>query len=88
MKKISFTEVQIVSMLQRYDSGGKVTDIYRDGRITSATFYSWKRPYLCMDAQQINEFKSLQEENRRLKQMDADLSLDHRIPKDIVEKKR
>ena len=50
-------------------------------------FYSWKRKYAGMDAQQLKELKSLQEENRRLKQMYADLSLDHRILKDIIEKK-
>ena len=87
MKKSRFTEAQIVSMLQQYDSGIKVSDICRNKCITTATFYSWKRKYGGMDAQQLKELKSLQEENRRLKQMYADLSLDHRILKDIVEKK-
>lgn len=87
MKKSRFTEAQIVSMLQQYESGLKVTDICRDKGITPATFYSWKRKYGGMDAQQLKELKSLQEENRRLKQMFADLSLDHRILKDIIEKK-
>ena len=74
-------------MLQQYDSGFKVKDICRDRGIITATFYSWKRKYGGMDAQQLKELKSLQEKNRRLKQMYADLSLDHRILKDIVEKK-
>lgn len=87
MKKSRFTEAQIVSMLQHYDSGMKVTDICRDKGITPATFYSWKRKYGGMDAQQLKELKSLQQENSRLKQMYADLILDHRILKDIVEKK-
>jgi putative transposase len=51
------------------------------------TFYNWKRKYGGMDAQQLKELKTLQEENRRLKHMYADLSLDHRILKDIIEKK-
>ncbi|MCH2196949.1 MAG: transposase [Kordia sp.] len=55
--------------------------------MTTATFYNWKRKYEGMDARQLKELKSLQEENRRLKQMYADLSLDHRILKDIIEKK-
>ena len=79
MKKSRFNETQIVAMLQRYDSGMKVTDICRDKGITTATFYSWKRKYGGMDAQQLQELKSLQEENRRLKAMYADLSLDQRI---------
>ena len=87
MKKSRFTEAQIVSMLHRYDFGMKVVDICRAKGITTATFYSWKRKYGGMDAQQLKELKSLQQENRRLKQMYADLSLDHRILKDIVEKK-
>lgn len=87
MKKSRFSEAQIIGMLQQYESGIKVTDIFRDKGITTATFYSWKRKYEGMDAQQLKELKSLQEENRRLKQMYADLSLDHRILKDIIEKK-
>ena len=74
-------------MLQQYESGIKVTDICREKGITTATFYSWKRKYEGMDARQLKELKSFQEENRRLKQMYADLSLDHRILKDIIEKK-
>lgn len=87
MKKSRFSEAQIIAMLQQYESGIKVTDICREKGITTATFYSWKRKYEGMDARQLKELKSLQEENRRLKQMYADLSLDHRILKDIIEKK-
>ncbi|UAB83517.1 transposase [Zunongwangia sp. SCSIO 43204] len=87
MKKSRFTEAQIIAILQQYESGMKVTDICRDKGITTAAFYSWKRKYGGMDAQQLKELKSLQEENQRLKQMYADLSLDHRILKDIIEKK-
>lgn len=87
MKNGKFTETQIVAMLQQYESGIKVTDICRGNGIKPGTFYSWKRKYGGMDAQQLKELKSLQEENRRLKQMYADLSLDHRILKDIIEKK-
>lgn len=87
MKKSRFTEAQIVAMLQQYDSGVKVADLCRDKGITPATFYSWKKKYGGMDTQQLTELKGLQQENRRLKQMYADLSLDHQILKDIIEKK-
>ncbi|PJE78403.1 hypothetical protein CI610_02667 [invertebrate metagenome] len=50
--------------------------------------YNWKAKYDGMDASDIKQLKDLEEENRRLKQMFSDLSLDHRILKDIVEKKR
>lgn len=87
MKNGKFTEAQIVGMLRQYESGVKVTDICRNHGIKTSTFYSWKRKYGGMDAEQLKELKSLQQENRRLKQMYADLSLDHRILKDIIEKK-
>jgi putative transposase len=87
MKKSRFSEAQIIAMLQQYESGIKVTDICREKGITTATFYNWKRKYEGMDARQLKELKSLQEENRRLKQMYADLSLDHLILKNIIEKK-
>ncbi|MBP3944500.1 transposase [Sphingobacteriaceae bacterium WQ 2009] len=55
--------------------------------LSQAIFYKWKQKYGGMDAQHLKELKSLQEENARLKRMFADLSLDHRILKDIIEKK-
>jgi len=64
--------------------GMKVTDICRDKGITTATFYGWESKYGGMDTQQLKKLKSLQEENRRLKQMYPDLSLDHCILKDNV----
>lgn len=87
MKKSRFTESQIVSILKEYEAGKSTKDICREYGIAAPTFYSWKQKYSGMDAQQLKELKSLQEENRRLKQMFADLSLDHRILKDIIEKK-
>lgn len=87
MKKSRFTEAQIVSILKEYESGKKTTDICREHGISVPTFYQWKRKYGGMDNQQLKELKALQEENARLKRMFADLSLDHRILKDIIEKK-
>lgn len=87
MKKSRFTEVQIVSILKEYEAGKKTTDICREHGISVPTFYMWKRKYGGMDNQQLKELKALQEENARLKRMYADLSLDHRILKDIIEKK-
>lgn len=87
MKKSRFTEVQIVKILKEYESGKSTKDICREYGIAAPTFYSWKQKYGGMDAQQLKELKALQEENMRLKRMYADLSLDHRILKDIIEKK-
>ncbi|MBC9811081.1 transposase [Crocinitomicaceae bacterium CZZ-1] len=87
MKKSRFTEAQIVGILKEYESGKKTTDICRSHGISVPTFYQWKRKYGGMDNQQLKELKALQEENARLKRMFADLSLDHLILKDIIEKK-
>lgn len=87
MKKSRFTEAQIVRILKEYESGKSTKDICREYGIATPTFYSWKKKYGGMDTQQLKELKALQEENGRLKQMFADLSLDHRILKDIIEKK-
>ena len=87
MKKSRFTESQIVKILNEYESGKSTKDLCREYGIAAPTFYNWKRKYGGMDTQQLKEQKALQEENRRLKHMYADLSLDHRILKDIIEKK-
>jgi putative transposase len=87
MKKSRFSESQIVNILKEYEAGKQTKDICREYGIAVPTFYSWKQKYGGMDAQQLKELKSLQEENARLKRMYADLSLDHRILKDIIEKK-
>lgn len=87
MKKLKFSEVQIVKILKEYDAGKQTKDLFREYGISAPTFYSWKQKYGGMDAQQLKELKALQDENARLKRMFADLSLDHRILKDIIEKK-
>jgi putative transposase len=87
MRKTRFTESQIVKALQEYEAGKKVEDLCRELGINKNTLYNWKKKYSGMDAQHLRRLKELEEENRRLKAMYADLSLDHRILKDIVEKK-
>lgn len=87
MKRSKFTESQIVNALKEYEAGKKAEDICRELGINRQTFYNWKKKYGGMETQDLKRLKELEEENRRLKQMYADLSLDHRILKDIVEKK-
>lgn len=87
MKKSRFTESQIVKAPKEYEAGKKAEDICRDLGINRNTFYNWKKKYSGMDAQHLRRLKELEEENRRLKAMYADLSIDHRILKDIIEKK-
>jgi putative transposase len=87
MKKSRFTESQIVSILHESESGLPLEELIRKHGISKGTFYKWRAKYSGMDASALKRLKELEEENRRLKQMYADLSLEHRVLKDIVEKK-
>ena len=87
MKTIRFTETQIVKSLKEYESGRHAQEICRELGIHKATFYTWKKKYSGMESQDLKRLKELEEENRRLKHMFADLSLDHKILKDVLSKK-
>lgn len=87
MKKSRFTETQIVKILKEVESGRLVKEVCRENGISDATYYNWKTKYGGMEASDVKRLKDLEEENRRLKQMYAELSLDHKILKDIIEKK-
>ena len=87
MKKSRFTETQIVKILKEVETGRLVKDVCREYGVSEATYYNWKRKYGGMEASDIKRLKELEDENRRLKQMYAELCLDNRILKDIVEKK-
>ena len=87
MRKSKYSEQQIVGALKRAEAGVPVKDLCRELEISSATFYQWRSKYGGMEASDLKRLKELEEENRRLKQMYADLSLDHEILKDIVERK-
>jgi putative transposase len=87
MKKTKFTESQIVKALKEHEAGKSTGDVCRELGISQNTFYNWKKKYGGMETSQLRKMKDLEEENRKLKQMYADLSLDHRILKDIIEKK-
>lgn len=87
MKKSRFTESQIVKILKEQEAGSKTADLCRKHGISEATFYNWRKKYGGMDASQLKRLKELEEENRRLKHMYADLSLDHELLKDVIEKK-
>lgn len=87
MKKSRFTETQIVKILKEVETGKLVKEICREYGISDATYYNWKAKYGGMEASDIKRLRELEDENRKLKQMFADLSLEHRILKDIIEKK-
>ncbi len=87
MKKITFTETQILNILKEQEQGLKVAEICRKHGISDATFFNWKKKYSGMTVQELKRLKELEYENSRLKKMFADLSLENEALKDIVSKK-
>ncbi len=87
MKKSRYTETQIVRILKEVEAGKLVKDMCREYGISDATYYNWKSKYGGMETADVKRLKELESENQRLKHMYADLSLEHRILKDIIEKK-
>jgi putative transposase len=87
MKRTKFTETQIVSALKEYEAGKSAADICRDLGINKATFYSWNKKYSGMEGQELKRLKELEEENRKLKQMYAELAMDNKVLKDVISKK-
>jgi putative transposase len=87
MKQSRFTENQIINILKEADAGIPLDELVRKHSINKGTYYKWKAKFSGMDASALKRLKELEEENRRLKHMYADLSLEYRVLKDIVEKK-
>ncbi|WP_172692856.1 IS3 family transposase (plasmid) [Enterobacter hormaechei] len=87
MRKARFTEHQIIAVLKSVEAGRTVKDVCREAGISEASYYNWKARFGGMEASDIKKMKDLEDENRRLKQMFADLSLECRALKDVIEKK-
>jgi len=79
-----FTEEQIIRILKEQENGKKAADIVRENNISEQTFYRWKSKYGCMNINETKRLKQLEEENRRLKEIVADLSLDNKILNDVI----
>ena len=75
MKKSRFTEAQIMGVLRQAEGGLPVSELCREHGISSATFYKWRAKFGGMDASMMSQMKALEDENRRLKRMFADLSM-------------
>jgi len=87
MKKSVHSESEMVKAVQELENGINAETVARNHGISKATLYNWKSKYSGMNVSQIRRLKELEEENRKLKQMYADLALDNRILKDVIEKK-
>jgi len=87
MKKARFSETQIVAILKEADSGVPVKDVCRKHEISDATYYHWKSKYGGMEASDLKRMKELERELSQLKRMYADMALENRALKDLIEKK-
>jgi len=87
MKSSRFTETQIIAILKEADAGILVKDICRKHGISDATYYNWKSKYGGMTASDLKRMKEMEAELSKLKRMYADLALENRALKDLIEKK-
>jgi putative transposase len=86
MKKSRFSEEQIIVILKQHEAGLKTADVCREHGISAATFYGWKQKFGGMDVAEAQRLKALEEENRRLKLLVAELSLHGEALKGVIRK--
>ncbi len=86
MKKTKFTEQQIAFALKQADTGTRVDEVCRKMGISEATFYNWKKKYSGLGVSELRRLRQLEEENYRLKQIVADLTLDKQMLQDVLKK--
>lgn len=87
MRKTRFSEEQIIGILNEAERGAKVKDLCRRHGISEQSFYRWRSKYGGLEVSEARRLKELEDENRRLKQMVADLSLDNQALKAVLGKK-
>ena len=87
MENSRFSEQQIINILKSADVGMKVQVLCRQYGISDATYYKWKSKYGGMEAADIKRLREVEAENSKLKRMFADLALENRALKDLIEKK-
>ncbi len=84
MKKKRFSVEQIVGILKQVEVGVPVAEVIRKAGIAEQTFYRWKKQYVGLEVDQVRQLKQLKEENVRLKQLVAELSLDKTMLQDVL----
>jgi putative transposase len=86
MKRSRFTEEQIIGLLKEVEAGLSVTEACRKHGVSQNTFYAWRKKYQGLSVSEAKRMKALLDENRRLKQLVANLSLDNAALKDVLSK--
>ena len=87
MQKKRFTEAQILGAIKKQEAGISVKDVCRELGISEATLYNWKAKYGGMQASDISKLRDLEKENSELKKMFAEMSIENRALKNLIEKK-
>lgn len=87
MKRKRYTQEQIIGALKEVEAGAVAREVIRRLGVSEMTFYRWKQKYGGMEVSEAKRLKELEEENRRLKRLVADLSLDNQMLKDLNSKK-
>ena len=87
MKRKRYAEPQIVFALQQAEAGTSVAELCRKMGVAEATFYRWKKRYGGLGVSEIRRLRQLEDENRRLKQLVADLTLDKAMLQDVLRRK-
>lgn len=86
MKKSKFTEAQIAFVLKQAEDGTAVGEVFRKAGISEATFYNWRKRYAGLMPSEMKRLRQFEEENGKLKQVVADLSLDKAMLQDVLQK--
>jgi putative transposase len=87
MKKPRFTEQQVAQALRQAEQGTSAAEVCRKLGVSEATFYAWKKRYAGMGIAELRRVRQLEDENRRLKQVVADLTLDKQMLQEVLQKK-